>query len=114
LLLLADSGFAQLNTPEWITFLNPQLVVLSVAAGDINGLPNKETLEAASGLPLLRTDVNGWIEVTSDGHSLWVEVERAAPTLDLTATVMEPAPTEAPAEIPALTEPPVTEMPVVP
>ncbi len=111
LLLLADSGFAQLNTPEWITFLNPQLVVLSVAAGDINGLPDEETLEATSGLALLRTDTNGWIQITSDGQSLWVEVERAAPSLDITATVTELAPPEAPTEIPAPTEPPATEQP---
>ena len=34
-LSLADSGYAASNPPEWIANLNPELVVLSVDAGDI-------------------------------------------------------------------------------
>jgi hypothetical protein len=33
-------------------------------------------LEALEGYNLLRTDRNGWIELTSDGQQMWVEVER--------------------------------------
>ena len=101
-LLLADAGFAQLNSPEWISFLDPQLVMLSVSADNFNGLPDQETLEAVEGLTLLRTDVNGWIEISSDGLSIWVEVERPAPDAIPTATFTEdfltppPAPTEDP------------------
>jgi beta-lactamase superfamily II metal-dependent hydrolase len=101
-LLLADSGFAQLNSPDWISFLNPQLVMLSVSADNFNGLPDQETLDAVEGLTLLRTDVNGWIEISSDGLSIWVEVERPAPDVIPTATLSEdiltapPAPTEGP------------------
>jgi len=28
------------------------------------------------GITLLRTDRHGWIEITTDGEKLWVEVER--------------------------------------
>jgi hypothetical protein len=35
-----------------------------------------ETLEAVQGYTLLRTDRNGWIELSTDGEQLWVEVER--------------------------------------
>ena len=101
----ADSGLAQLNTPEWISFLNPQLVILSVAADNFNGLPNQETLDALGGLPLLRTDVNGWIELSSDGQSVSVEVEISSPPVDATSTPDENIPT-------AITEPPATEAPV--
>ncbi len=56
--------------------LSPQVVLLSVAAGDREGRPDPETLEAVDGYTLLRTDQNGWIELTTDGDRLWVEVER--------------------------------------
>jgi beta-lactamase superfamily II metal-dependent hydrolase len=74
--LLAESGYAPLNTPELISFLHPQLALLSVAPGDKTGLPSPETLEALEGYTLLRTDQNGWIEITTDGKQMWVEVER--------------------------------------
>ena len=109
-LLLADSGFAQLNSPEWISFLDPQLVMLSVSADNFNGLPDQETLDAVEGLTLLRTDVNGWIEISSDGLSIWVEVERPAPDVIPTATFTEDflTPPPAPTEGPTPTETPVT------
>jgi beta-lactamase superfamily II metal-dependent hydrolase len=52
------------------------VTLLSVAAGDYNGLPSPETLEAAQGYTLLRTDLNGWIRITTDGEEMWVEVEQ--------------------------------------
>jgi len=75
-LSLAQSGYAQLTPPEWIDNLNPQLVILSVDAGDKEGLPDPETLDALAGHSLLRTDLNGWIELTTDGNALWAKVER--------------------------------------
>ncbi len=73
--LLPESGYAPLNPPELIDFLHPQLAVLSVAAGDKTGLPSPETLDALEEYSLLRTDKNGWIELTTDGSQMWVEVE---------------------------------------
>ena len=102
-LLISESGYGQLNPPEWFFNLTPSLVVLSVDAGDPNGLPSAETLEAASGLTLLRTDANGWIAVTSSGGQFWVEVERGGAEL-----LPTPTPTSTP-EPP--TEVPLTEYP---
>jgi hypothetical protein len=45
-LLLAESGYAPANPPEWIAKLCPQVVLLSVAAGDRLGRPAPEALEA--------------------------------------------------------------------
>jgi competence protein ComEC len=75
-LLLAESGYAPLNTSAWIEQLHPRLVLLSVAAGDAEGLPSPETLLAVKGYQLLRTDQNGWIKLSTDGEQLWVEVEK--------------------------------------
>lgn len=109
-LLLADSGMAQLNSAGWINFLDPQLILLSVSADNLLGLPDAETLEAVGERTLLRTDVNGWIEISSDGQSIWVEVERALVEIatPTPSETIEPAPTESPiaTEEPFLTEEP--------
>ena len=75
-LSLAQSGYAQLTPPDWVENLNPDLVILSVDAGDKNGLPDQETLDTLKGRSLLRTDLNGWIEIMTDGKQMWVQVER--------------------------------------
>ncbi len=75
-LSLAQSGYAPLTPPDWIENLSPQLVVISVAAGDKDGLPDQDALDALAGRSVLRTDRNGWIEITTDGKQMWVEVER--------------------------------------
>jgi competence protein ComEC len=74
-LLLADSGFFLTNPPDWIENLNPKLIVLSVAAGDPDGLPSDDVLESAGGYTLLRTDRSGWISVATDGVEMRVEAE---------------------------------------
>jgi competence protein ComEC len=75
-LSLAQSGYAQLTPIDLVQNLDPQLTVLSVAAGDPDGLPDPATLEALAGRTLLRTDLNGWIEVKTDGKQMWVRVEK--------------------------------------
>jgi competence protein ComEC len=75
-LSLADSGYAPSNPPEWILTLNPELIVLNVSAADQNGMPDREVLEAAEDYALLRTDQSGWIEITTNGEQMWVNVER--------------------------------------
>lgn len=75
-LLIAESGYAPSNPPDIFENLSPQLVVLSVAAGDLDGLPNVAVLEAAGGYSLLRTDRNGWIDINTDGVEMLVHVER--------------------------------------
>jgi competence protein ComEC len=75
-LSLADSGYSPSNPPEWIANLNPELVLLNVSAADENGMPDGEILELVEDYQLLRTDRNGWVEVTTDGSRMWVNVER--------------------------------------
>jgi len=75
-LLLADSGYAPSNPADVLKNMNPQLVVLSVAAGDPDGLPAQAVLDSLADYSLLQTDRNGWITVTTDGDAMRVEVER--------------------------------------
>ena len=76
ILLTADHGYAPLNSSEWVENLRPQLVLLSVAADDSDGRPDKETMDTLSEYSLLRTDKNGWIKVSTDGWQMWVDVEK--------------------------------------
>lgn len=75
-LSLADAGYAASNPPEWIANLNPEIVELSVDAADQNGMPDSAVLESIKDYELLRTDQNGWIEITTNGEQMWVNVER--------------------------------------
>ena len=75
-LLLAAGGYAPINPPAWIDKLRPQVVLLSLAAGDRRGLPDAATMEAVRAYAVLRTDRNRWIEISTDGERMWVEVER--------------------------------------
>jgi hypothetical protein len=59
---------------ERIRNLRLQLVRLSVAAGGPRLDP--QMMDALPGYTLLRTNRNGWIELSTDGERLWVEVER--------------------------------------
>jgi competence protein ComEC len=74
--LLAGNGYAPLNSPKWVQSLQPEIVLISVAARDLRGLPDDEVLLTVQDYPLLRTDENGWIELVTDGTKMWVEVER--------------------------------------
>lgn len=73
---LAESGYAPLNTSEFIRYLNPQVVLLSVAKADKTGLPSPETTQSLEGYNLVRTDRKGWIEISTDGKQMWLEVEK--------------------------------------
>jgi hypothetical protein len=59
-----------------------QVVLLSITAGDRQGLPSPERLAAVEGHTLLRTDENGWIHLSPEWEQMWVEVERGRGYID--------------------------------
>ncbi len=75
-LLLARSGEIESNPPEWLAQTRPQVALLSVDSLNRSGLPDVETLQALAGIPLLRTDLNGSVELVTDGEQLWVYAEK--------------------------------------
>lgn len=75
-LLLAESGYSPSNPPEWLFNLKPEMYILSVAAGDFDGLPSPGLLETLQDANILRTDSMGWIEFSTNGQEIWVSVER--------------------------------------
>ncbi|MCW5877168.1 MAG: ComEC/Rec2 family competence protein [Anaerolineales bacterium] len=63
LVLLADGGFPGLNPPEWLDALLPQLLWTT-------GEPQ------ALGYPLLSSQANGWLRLSTDGSRMWLETRR--------------------------------------
>jgi competence protein ComEC len=74
--LLADGGYEGVNPPSWLRELDPLVALISVEAGNRDGLPSPAVLSELEGTTVLRTDQHGWIEWTSDGVRVWIEVER--------------------------------------
>jgi competence protein ComEC len=110
--LLSESGYAPLSPKAWIDNLNPRLVVISVGPGDPDGRPDKDTLDALRGRSILRTDINGWIDVATDGTQMWVSVERETPEgAVMTATPGGPVPETSTPEMIGTPLPSTTEMP---
>ena len=66
------------STETFLNAVNPQLVVISVGQDNRFGHPSPEVMEryAAHGLPVLRTDERGTIELITDGNGIWVETAK--------------------------------------
>ncbi len=70
-LLLASSGAADSNQPEWLQAWEPQVMLLSVGMGDRRVRPLAEVMETVQGYNLLHTDQNGWVHLSTDGEQMW-------------------------------------------
>lgn len=75
-LLLPGNGAVPEDLPGWIEHIHPQVILLSAAADDRQAGSWISKLQDIQGYPLLRTDRNGWVELTTDGSRLWVEAEK--------------------------------------
>lgn len=78
-MLLARSGDTDYNPPEWLMIAQPRVVIVSVSAYNRGSLPDAEVLENLSGHLILRTDLNGTIELVTDGSQMWVYAEQNRP-----------------------------------
>lgn len=60
-------------TEEWLRIISPELAVISVGKNGY-GHPTKEALDllSSSGARVLRTDLDGEVEIVSDGKRWWV------------------------------------------
>jgi len=60
-------------TERWLGIISPQLAIISVGRNNY-GHPSSEAMDLLSSkqIRVLRTDVNGDVEVVSDGKRWWV------------------------------------------
>ncbi len=74
--LLPAGGYAAVNPDEWLTHLNPGVILLSLRTGEMPAELPKSVSSSLLNRSILRTDINGTIDLTTDGSKLWIEVER--------------------------------------
>jgi competence protein ComEC len=72
LLLLADSGYPPLNPPEWLAQLDPALIWLAGNANDLELV----TQAALGTRTVLDTGSRGWLRVSTDGETMWMQSQR--------------------------------------
>ena len=61
---------------DFLQAVDPQVAVISVGQDNDFGHPSDDVLERLEGALVYRTDENGTVTITSDGHRLWIETER--------------------------------------
>ncbi len=76
-LKIPHHGSKNSNSRAFLRAVNPRLAVLTVGPG-IQGLPSRDALDSYKqlGIPLLRTDRDGFIQICSDGNSLTCQTFR--------------------------------------
>ena len=76
----ARHGDAGSTTAPFLAAVDPQAVVIPVAAGNRFGYPHWQVLErvesGAADRQIYRTDEDGTVEVISDGTDVWSETAR--------------------------------------
>jgi competence protein ComEC len=79
-LKLAHHGSKDGTDARWLDAVRPRLAVASMGRGNEFGHPHPQTLALLErrGIPLLRTDLEGTIEITSDGERWQVVSPRRA------------------------------------
>jgi competence protein ComEC len=75
-LKVAHHGSAGSTSPDFLAGVQPLMAVVSVGRDNGYGLPSPGTLGRLEPRPVFRTDVNGDIEISTDGERLWVKVDR--------------------------------------
>ncbi|MBI3933346.1 MAG: ComEC/Rec2 family competence protein [Acidobacteria bacterium] len=77
-LKIAHHGSRTSSTPELLQQVAPQFGILSVGAFQRFGHPNQEVLDAlrAAGVRTYRTDLDGTITVSTDGHGIEITAYR--------------------------------------
>lgn len=75
-LKVAHHGSARSTSARFVSAVAPSLAVIQVGADNEFGHPTPEVLDRLAGIRVLRTDLNGRVEVISDGHRLWFRTQR--------------------------------------
>jgi len=75
-LKLPHHGSKTSTSPAFLHAVGPQVAVISVGADNSFRHPSAEVLERLDDMLIYRTDQNGRVAITSDGHRLWIDTER--------------------------------------
>lgn len=69
-LKVGHHGSASSTQPEWVDAVNPSYAVISCGKDNVHGHPKPQTLNNLRGIPILRTDLQGDINITADKNKI--------------------------------------------
>jgi len=74
-LKLGHHGSPSSSIQAFLDAVGPQVAVIPVGEDNKFGHPSGEVLARLEGMLVYRTDEDGAVTITSDGHRLWIETE---------------------------------------
>jgi competence protein ComEC len=75
-LKVAHHGSRSSTSADFLAAVQPLTAVISVGEDNRYGQPSLETLDRLDGRPVFGTDLNGDVEISTDGHKLWIKTQR--------------------------------------
>jgi competence protein ComEC len=75
-LKVAHHGGDSSSSTAFLKAVQPQVAVISVGENNTFGHPSYEVLDRLEEALLYRTDRDGTVAVSTDGHTLWIETDR--------------------------------------
>jgi competence protein ComEC len=75
-LKVAHHGSRASTSADFLAAVQPLTAVISVGEDNRYGQPAPETLDRLDGRAVFRTDLNGDVQISTDGHKLWIETQR--------------------------------------
>jgi competence protein ComEC len=74
-LKVAHHGSRASTTTAFLAAVEPLTAVISVGEDNRYGQPAPETLDRLNGRPVFRTDRHGDVQISTDGHKLWIKTQ---------------------------------------
>lgn len=75
-LKVSHHGARNATSQDFLKAVKPMVAVISVGKDNPFGHPAKAVLERLRGVKIMRTDLDGTVEIITDGRYLWVKTER--------------------------------------
>ncbi len=75
-LKVAHHGSGASTSTAFLAAVEPLTAVISVGEDNRYGHPAPETLDRLAPRPVFRTDRHGDVEISTDGHKLWIKTQR--------------------------------------
>ncbi|HEX9117676.1 MAG TPA: ComEC/Rec2 family competence protein [Anaerolineae bacterium] len=77
-LKVGHHGSATATSARFLAAVAPRVAVIQVGAGNRFGHPAPAVLARLAAIPTYRTDLNGRIEIVSDGQQMWIKTDQTS------------------------------------